>query len=890
MPARLPFARRSQARAPGAERAPASVAGADISPARHAGRWTTAPGDQDDEWFHRQRRHQLARADGPTTLKRPAIRAGPPDVTSGYPAIHPGAATEYGCEREADHVADQALRPRPRLAPGREPGRAPAPGPGPAGLGPPQVPAAAREILRSPGRPLDHATRALMESSLGHDFSRVRIHADDAAARSARELGARAYTVGPHVVLGADRYRPDRTGRRLLAHELVHVVQQGGAGPLGRGADSAVPAILLRSMPRVAKQMDVVQVGLITSRDDYQPAGTRLAYRVGDAAASRLLMDIQERGTDVVFLVFNFETGIAEEMTPDQWDYFRGAAILGGNSAAISRLGRTLRPAQWRQLWPNPMPELLRMFEAGQLSLEDEALLSGYRGMISGEARRSLDENERTIDAFLGAPDRVAKIQEYATGLREAAIVRDALVQRRDELSRQLVAQHSFTFGLPHAGTGPDTFQRLRITAARDEVADTLAFWLQSFPLLTRLSTGDINAGSVEVTLRQVKANIVSAREELNQGRLDPMTLDNVRARLTGQLGPRATAVVEAEDRSRRRWAIAGTVALTIASIAIAFLPGGIFIDAAIGIALAGHAIANAIEVGRLANTGLHVDDGLVSQAEAQGARFAAVLAVVFAVVGAAAAGFRVLRTALVLRSLGRSMPELAFAQRLSIARAIAGDPALVAAFGRLAPGDTMIAARVTAALREAASDPRALREALKDVARIAAISRRIPAGGGLYEPLRAITDGSDIARIARQTGFSRAEVEAVKRHLFLDEHILVDNTGALYRGRFADEFEDVARAWGRAARGEPLAQADQQFLSRLVRHELTEGTLLGTSERTLEQAFLRGELEGSLRTFLKSKGQSEAVINNILAGEPKPVTPYRYAHVVAHFSGAPNP
>ena len=595
MPARLPFARRAPAAARGAERAPASVAGADVSPPRHAGRWTVAPGDQDDEWFHRQRRHQLARAAGPTTLKRPAIRADPPDVTSGYPAIHPGTATEYGCEREADHVADQALRPRPRPGPGREAGRAPAPGPGPAGLGSPQVPAAAREILRSPGQPLDHATRALMESSLGHDFSHVRIHADEAAARSAKGLGARAYTVGPHVVLGADRYRSDQAGRRLLAHELVHVVQQRGAVPLERGADSAVPAILLRSMPRVAKQTDVVQVGLVTSRDDYQPVGTRLAYRVGDAAASRLLMDIQERGTDVVFLVFNFETGGAEEMTPDQWDFFRGAAVIGVNRAAISRLGRTLRPAQWRQLWPNPMPELLRMFEAGQLSLEDEALLAGYRGMIRGEARRSLDENERTIDAFLGAPDRVAKIQEYATGLREASVVRDALVQRRDELSRQLVAQHSFTFGLPHAGTGPDTFQRLRITAARDEVADTLAFWLQSFPLLTRLNTADINAGSVEVPLREIKANILSARQELNAGRLDPMTLDNVRARLTGQLGPRAKAVVEAEDRSRRRWAIAGAIALTIGSIAIAFLPGGVFIDAAIGVAIAGHAVANAI-------------------------------------------------------------------------------------------------------------------------------------------------------------------------------------------------------------------------------------------------------------------------------------------------------
>src|SRR5262249_53348234 len=159
----------------------------------------------------------------------------------------------------------------------------------------------------------------------------------------------------------------------------------------------------------------------------------------------------------------------------------------------------------------------------------------------------------------------------------------------------------------------------------------------------------------------------------------DPMTLDNVRARLAGQLGPRATGVIAEEDRSRRRWAIAGAAAMMIAGIAIAFLPGGVFLDAAIGVAIAGHAIVNAVEVGKAANTGLHVDDGLVSQAQAAGARFAAVLAVVFAAVGAAAAGFRVLRTALVLQRFGGSMPELAMAQRAVVARAIANDPALVA-------------------------------------------------------------------------------------------------------------------------------------------------------------------------------------------------------------------
>ena len=86
------------------------------------------------------------------------------------------------------------------------------------------------EVLRSPGQPLDAATRSFMEPRFGHDFSRVRVHTDAAAAQSAREVGARAYTVGSHIVFGQGRWRsapaPDR---RLLAHELAHVVQQRGA-------------------------------------------------------------------------------------------------------------------------------------------------------------------------------------------------------------------------------------------------------------------------------------------------------------------------------------------------------------------------------------------------------------------------------------------------------------------------------------------------------------------------------------------------------------------------------------------------------------------------------------------------------------------------------------
>ncbi|MBX9585334.1 MAG: DUF4157 domain-containing protein [Gemmataceae bacterium] len=68
-----------------------------------------------------------------------------------------------------------------------------------------------------------------MEPRFGHDFSRVRVHTDAAAEQSARDVNARAYTVGNHVVFGAGGYTPSTgEGGRLLAHELAHVVQQGG--------------------------------------------------------------------------------------------------------------------------------------------------------------------------------------------------------------------------------------------------------------------------------------------------------------------------------------------------------------------------------------------------------------------------------------------------------------------------------------------------------------------------------------------------------------------------------------------------------------------------------------------------------------------------------------
>jgi hypothetical protein len=87
-------------------------------------------------------------------------------------------------------------------------------------------------VGRGGGRPLEPELRSDMEQRLGHDFGDVRVHADGQAGESARSVGAHAYTVGREVVFQPSSWAPGTTdGRRMLAHELTHVVQQR-SGPV----------------------------------------------------------------------------------------------------------------------------------------------------------------------------------------------------------------------------------------------------------------------------------------------------------------------------------------------------------------------------------------------------------------------------------------------------------------------------------------------------------------------------------------------------------------------------------------------------------------------------------------------------------------------------------
>jgi outer membrane protein OmpA-like peptidoglycan-associated protein len=104
------------------------------------------------------------------------------------------------------------------------------------------VPYSVQETLRSPGQRLDPDTRAFFEPRFGVDFSAVRVHADGQAAQSASDVGARAYAVSNHIAFASGHFAPTSdAGRRLLAHELTHTVQQRAATPALQ-RDTAPPA------------------------------------------------------------------------------------------------------------------------------------------------------------------------------------------------------------------------------------------------------------------------------------------------------------------------------------------------------------------------------------------------------------------------------------------------------------------------------------------------------------------------------------------------------------------------------------------------------------------------------------------------------------------------
>lgn len=143
--------------------------------------------------------------------------------------------------------------------------------------------------LKGGGQPLSENTRSFFESRLGEDLSHVRVHTDPTAAETANSINARAFTVGSDVAFGAGEYVPEtNAGKRLLAHELTHVVQQD-ANQQNSNIDSTIKS-------KSSKRIQRVSIGTRFAH----PSGVRSPYRRVEAEFDGREFIVKGDGTEIM--------------------------------------------------------------------------------------------------------------------------------------------------------------------------------------------------------------------------------------------------------------------------------------------------------------------------------------------------------------------------------------------------------------------------------------------------------------------------------------------------------------------------------------------------------------------------------------------------------------
>jgi hypothetical protein len=162
------------------------------------------------------------------------------------------------------------------------------------------APLSVEQALSSPGESLPSGVLQFMEAGFGQDFSHVRIHVDSGAQQSAADVSARAYTVGSDIVFGRGEYDPSSsTGRRLLAHELTHVVQQTGTTPASAPGDAEVS----KATPRV--QRDLLDDAMSFATSTYSSVASAVgdAYDAAKSVASQTASEVADTVSSTVSTV-----------------------------------------------------------------------------------------------------------------------------------------------------------------------------------------------------------------------------------------------------------------------------------------------------------------------------------------------------------------------------------------------------------------------------------------------------------------------------------------------------------------------------------------------------------------------------------------------------------
>jgi hypothetical protein len=324
-------------------------------------------------------------------------------------------------EQEADRAADDVLAVRP-LAPAQ-----PAAEPihraemSPSMM---EAPASVQEVLTSPGQPLDAITQTLMSGRFGYDFSSVRIHSDRRAAESARDVNALAYTVGRDVVFAPGQYTPHtQPGQRLLAHELAHVVQQGGA-PAG-GA--------LQRQPRRAAPVDADAQRIIDLAQDTSRPMSERAVAVVRAIIDQYFSSDASKISAITY-------GTSRHTGLDTTYVGRGASTTGSIDVADEFVTNTVQRHFARRVLQVRHEiehvEQVRSGMAGRSRSDERELIAFYHEALAteltGTGRMQHGSRVRLIDAALGYYYCLSSELQSANESR-----RDELVTRRAEAVRR---------------------------------------------------------------------------------------------------------------------------------------------------------------------------------------------------------------------------------------------------------------------------------------------------------------------------------------------------------------------------------------------------------------------------------------------------------------------
>jgi hypothetical protein len=283
--------------------------------------------------------------------------------------------------------------------------------------------------LRGSGKPLSASTRAFFEPRFGTDFSQIRVHTGGAAADAAHAIQAEAFTTGQDVVFGVGEYAPEgQEGRKLLAHELTHVIQQGGNANVPR------TSTLQRQPARAIQKKKMFFLGVddseMHSRDYLIAQGLHLVnpvdhYQDGRDTKGRRIRVERWEDRDGNAMWYRVHEGSAHFPVQEADSANNQIAVLvSGLGNDISRLNELRKNGQGHT---REYDDALNQAFADESAVWKEIakakkMLPGWREEVAGDSglEKALEEKVQRLDGLEGTMPSLEGMVEELYDNREA--------------------------------------------------------------------------------------------------------------------------------------------------------------------------------------------------------------------------------------------------------------------------------------------------------------------------------------------------------------------------------------------------------------------------------------------------------------------------------------